>query len=628
MRALPTRSFFSQSFRLTLSAALLAVLVSACGPGGAGGPGQKEHGEPWGEGHTLQYAPGVRGEVKSLTLPGPDGTPFTLRYEVINGLAVFQGDMLLGTADELAALEDADGLEIQGTVVYQGICWTFLGATVRCEHYRWPDGVVPYAFADDWDDPAMADDENAIMHAAIRGAMDEIERVSAVKFVPRTTQSDYLRFHNGEGCASLIGRRGGEQGVELHFDCRNTFIVAHEIFHALGFNHEQSRKDRDSHVQIQWDNIVEGERFNFDIAANSYDSGPYDYDSIMHYGDEDFCRRDGRGRCVGKTILTVPRGIRIGQLSHLSDGDIMTLNLIYRGQPPTISIGTPAPGAEYPRGYGGVFAEAIVNDPEGKPVSVTWSSDVNGVVATGNLALIETRRLAYGPHVLTAQAVDQQGNFATATVNITITNTPPTVQILRPAAGTVCVGEAIEFQARAVDMDEIGYVLPGSSVTWRVDGAATFATGNTVTRSFSSAGTVDVIARATDGQGAYAEDSVTLTVSPCTDQPPTVRITSPAADSSFIYDGFDEAKGLWYKDVTFRGTATDPEDGNLTGAALVWTTDQTGLQSWVLGSGGTVNARLYGDQCGGVTHTVRLRATDSGGNVRVDQVRVFIFTVC
>lgn len=39
------------------------------------------------------------------------------------------------------------------------------------------------------------------------------------KFVPRTNQSDYLEFFNGQGCWSYVGRQGGKQQVSLGYGC-------------------------------------------------------------------------------------------------------------------------------------------------------------------------------------------------------------------------------------------------------------------------------------------------------------------------------------------------------------------------------------------------------------------------
>ncbi|RXG56926.1 Zinc metalloproteinase nas-4 [Armadillidium vulgare] len=64
-----------------------------------------------------------------------------------------------------------------------------------------------------------------------------------------------------EGCYSYVGRKGGGQEINLPTWCTNSFgSLLHEMYHALGFLHEQSRSDRDAFVDINWDNI-EGERF-------------------------------------------------------------------------------------------------------------------------------------------------------------------------------------------------------------------------------------------------------------------------------------------------------------------------------------------------------------------------------
>ena len=613
----------SRAIVLALAALAIALLVSACQQ-----TALPPHPEPLGDGDTLEHAPGRTGEVKTATLMGPDGEPFTFTYEVIDDVVVVEGDMIIGTAEEFESLEDADEIELQSTVLYRRVCWSFLGINLHCENYRWPDAVVPYVIADDWNDPDRAGDENAVMRAAIRDAMDELERVSAVRFVPRSGQDDYVRFRNGSGCSATVGHQGGRQNINLNFGCRNPFIIVHEMLHMLGFNHEQTRHDRNSFVQILWDNIQGDKKHNFETADRSYDLGPYDYDSLMHYGAFSFCKQDSSGSCVGPTIRTVPAGTPIGQRSSLSSRDIAALTRIYRGEPPTLDITGPAPGSSYSHGYAGILLQADAQDPEGKELTVTWRSNVNGLVATGNPAMVHTRDLDYGAHTLTAVVFDPQGNWDSDTVNVTITNDAPTVDILRPNPATFCLDESVAFQARVYDRNETGFTLPGSSVAWRVGAGAAFATGKSIEHAFTTPGAAQVNVRATDELGAFGEDSVNLTIEDCSDQPPVVTITTPAGDTEFFYDDYDYDLKLFYTDVTLAGNATDPEDGALTGSSLIWSTNRTDVQDPVLGTGTDLVARLYSDVCEGTTHTIVLTATDSFGNVRTDQVFVYIWAIC
>lgn len=81
---------------------------------------------------------------------------------------------------------------------------------------------------------------------------------------------------------------------------------------------------------------------------------------------------------------------------------------------------------------------------------------------------------------------------------------------------------------------------------------------------------------------------------PDPNESPTVNITSPAEGATFDVE----------EEVTFEGSAEDPEDGSLTGASLVWTSDADGE----LGTGETVTTTL-----GEGEHDVTLEATDSDG---------------
>ena len=56
-------------------------------------------------------------------------------------------------------------------------------------------------------------------------------------------------------CNSYIGPIGGQQFVNLAPWC---FPDMHENMHALGFDHEELRRDRDYYMAFNWTNILQG----------------------------------------------------------------------------------------------------------------------------------------------------------------------------------------------------------------------------------------------------------------------------------------------------------------------------------------------------------------------------------
>lgn len=135
--------------------------------------------------------------------------------------------------------------------------------------------------------------------------------------------------HGTNSCASYVGKRSSAkdgQKIWIGSKCFDELgIIEHETLHALGFYHEQSRPDRDDYIDVRNENIMPGKEVNF--AKLSKDAvlnlgRPYDYDSVLHYGNNFFSKN---------TFETIDsRGYSIGQRDAMSIGDILQTRLMYQ----------------------------------------------------------------------------------------------------------------------------------------------------------------------------------------------------------------------------------------------------------------------------------------------------------
>ncbi|KAL7645895.1 UNVERIFIED_CONTAM: hypothetical protein RMT77_002792 [Armadillidium vulgare] len=162
---------------------------------------------------------------------------------------------------------------------------------IRDERYKWPNATVPYKFSDDFDE---------YKHEQVVKAAKELSDLTGgcIKFVPKTDQDvNYVLFVDyrepSEECWSYVGRVTGKQQLHLSDRCMVSGIIQHEMLHALGVFHEQSRPDRDEFVIIHHENIYPGTERNFEkYDTNVVDTYglPYDYLSVMHYSQYAFSK--------------------------------------------------------------------------------------------------------------------------------------------------------------------------------------------------------------------------------------------------------------------------------------------------------------------------------------------------
>ncbi|MBN3272215.1 HCE1 enzyme, partial [Polyodon spathula] len=161
--------------------------------------------------------------------------------------------------------------------------------------------------------------------AVIMKALSAFDQSTCIRFRQHSKELDYLFVQSLSGCYSYIGRQGGQQPLSLKRNgCVYHQIVQHEFIHALGFNHEQTRSDRDNHVTIQYQNIQRGMEYNFNRVNTNNLGTPYDYDSVMHYGRYAF---SSNGR---PTIVPKPNpNVSIGRATQFSQTDIERINRLY-----------------------------------------------------------------------------------------------------------------------------------------------------------------------------------------------------------------------------------------------------------------------------------------------------------
>ncbi len=286
------------------------------------------------------------------------------RYIERDGRFIIQGDVVV---DAPLSEEEAEA--------------SFRGASYleNSNYSLWPNGQVDFEIAPGFS-PAQ--------EANIRAAIVHWEQLTPIRFTEEV--GGHLRFvPNGtpSTCQSTIGRYEHPivpsipQDIDLGGWCGFGAIV-HEIGHAVGLAHEHNRSDRNDYITLVDDleNLPQLCQDNFEVPVGIEDLGPYDFDSIMHYGPSD---------CAGYPMFTRNDGLPfVHNTSGLSQGDreaVMELyaaELGYGFEPATRwnrnwSVGDGWLAADHPRMLADVTGEGR-DDLVGFHEDGVWVSKSNG----------------------------------------------------------------------------------------------------------------------------------------------------------------------------------------------------------------------------------------------------------
>ncbi len=219
-----------------------------------------------------------------------------ITYERKNGMNFFQGDIVL-TDKQLS----------EGNEVNKG------GAS----YSRWPNGKIYYT---------IAGNMGSINVNKINSAISEYNNKTNTQWIYRTNQANYVEFIFGSSSGSdgwaHIGYQGGKQTISLD-QYISVGSVIHEMGHTVGLYHEHTRKDRDQYVKILWNNIQNGQSYNFNIYNSGTDIGPFNINSVMMYWPTSYSKNGL------PTITRADNSNFTYNRTGFTTGDINTINAMY-----------------------------------------------------------------------------------------------------------------------------------------------------------------------------------------------------------------------------------------------------------------------------------------------------------
>jgi PKD repeat protein len=166
-------------------------------------------------------------------------------------------------------------------------------------------------------------------------------------------------------------------------------------------------------------------------------------------------------------------------------------------------------------GQGATFNASASKDPDGTIAKYEWDLDGNGSyeTSTGTTPTASRTYATEGKFAIGLRVTDNEGGTATATRSLTVANNQPPRAALSTSPNPATAGQPVAFDASA-SSDPDGTI---AKYEWDLDGNGSYETSTgttpTVSKTYASAGDVNIGLRVTDDLGASVTTSRGLTIS-------------------------------------------------------------------------------------------------------------------